>query len=90
MRYILVNERVPKTNRFCALCCGALTGHYLRELDTRIKYCGVGCYTEHCMSSLTACGGIHGEFAETMRLLPGASRSLGGSPLGTPLLLPPP
>lgn len=55
MRYILVTDRTPRTNRYCALCCCSLDG-YLRELSTRIKYCGLGCYTEHCMSAFLALG----------------------------------
>lgn len=75
MRYVLVNERVPKTNRYCALCTARLDDGYLREIDTRIKYCGVACYTEHCNSAMLIMGGIHGEVTQEMRLLSGPSRA---------------
>jgi hypothetical protein len=64
MRYVLVNERVPKVNSYCALCLCQLDNGYVRELSTRIKYCGIGCYTEHCMSALLTFGGHdHDAFA---------------------------
>lgn len=61
MRYVIVNGRVPRVNNHCALCASTLEASYLRELSTRIKYCGVGCYTEHVLSALQAIGGPHGQ-----------------------------
>lgn len=87
MRYILVNERVPKVNRFCALCCSAIVDTYLRELSTRIKYCGLGCYTEHCMATLQALGGVHAEKTD-VRVLRGEPRAPGLPLRGAVLLLP--
>lgn len=88
MRYILVNHRVPKVNRFCAFCAGRLTDSYLRELGTRIKYCKVACYEAHCIAAMLAAGGIHGEVTETVRLLPGPPRVAHHASLGPPVLLP--
>ncbi len=50
MRFVWVSDRVPKgLPRFCAYCCGKIgEAGYLRELGTRIIYCGSTCYTDHC------------------------------------------
>lgn len=63
MRYILVNYRVPKVNNYCALCLARLDDGYLRELSTRIKYCSIGCYTEHVNNALLTFGGPDATFA---------------------------
>lgn len=67
MRYVVVNSRKPKVNNHCALCTATLEQSYLRELSTRIKYCGLGCYEEHVLSAIMANGG---PYAEKMLLLP--------------------
>lgn len=59
MRYIIVNERRPKgLPRYCALCAAPIDSSYLREIATRIIYCGVGCYTEHVHNALVCLGAL--------------------------------
>ena len=57
MRYILVNDRKPRQNSYCCFCLGVLVESYLREIPTRLKYCGVGCFNEHCHTAAVAIGG---------------------------------
>jgi hypothetical protein len=52
MRYVLVNGRTPTPKSFCAWCCEWIATDYLREIDTRLSYCGPGCYAAHCNSEI--------------------------------------
>jgi hypothetical protein len=47
MRYLLVNDRVPKPPSYCALCCDVIGGSYVRDVGTRLSYCCVTHYTDH-------------------------------------------
>lgn len=49
LRFILVNDRSPRAAKSCAFCCAPIDQHisYVREISTRIIYCGCGCYLEH-------------------------------------------
>lgn len=48
MRYVWVSDRVPKgLKRFCAYCCTPIVVGYLRDMSTRLVYCGPSCYEEH-------------------------------------------
>jgi hypothetical protein len=40
IRFVLVNNRVPRTDQHCALCGGLLEKGYIRDLQTRLIYCG--------------------------------------------------
>ena len=45
MKFVLVNGRMPLRQRFCGLCCKPIgEGGYLREIRTRLCYCGAECY----------------------------------------------
>jgi hypothetical protein len=46
-RFVLVNERVPRTDANCALCCGKLERGYVRNPQTRLVYCNLHCFTGH-------------------------------------------
>lgn len=48
MKFVLVNGRTPRPESFCALCCEPIGESYLRELTTRLSYCGHKCYLGHC------------------------------------------
>ena len=45
-RFVLVNDRIPRTNRHCALCGGALENGYVRDFRTRLIYCDTQCFPE--------------------------------------------
>jgi hypothetical protein len=47
MKFVLVNGRTPRPQSFCALCCETIGGSYLREIATRLSYCGHRCYLDH-------------------------------------------
>jgi hypothetical protein len=54
MKFVLVNGRTPRPESFCALCCKPIGQGYLREIATRLSYCGPECYAGHCeVSPLT-------------------------------------
>ena len=42
LRFILVNDRTPRLDAHCALCCTKITGSYVREIGTRFCYCSRG------------------------------------------------
>jgi hypothetical protein len=46
MKFVIVADRTLK-GRHCGLCCGAIKGSYVRDLETRLPYCGPDCYREH-------------------------------------------
>jgi hypothetical protein len=46
-RFVLVNERVPRTDANCALCCAKLEKGYVRDPLTRLVYCDPHCFTGH-------------------------------------------
>jgi hypothetical protein len=48
MKFFLVNGRTPRPESFCALCCKPIGQGYLREIATRLSYCGRECYAGHC------------------------------------------
>jgi hypothetical protein len=39
MIFVLVNDRTPTPQSFCALCCRPIGERYLREVATRLSYC---------------------------------------------------
>ncbi len=47
LRFILVNDRTPRADAVCALCCMAIAGSYVRELGTNFCYCGRDCLAGH-------------------------------------------
>jgi hypothetical protein len=42
-RFILVNDRVPRTHEHCALCGGMVEKGYVRDSQTRLIYCDRQC-----------------------------------------------
>jgi len=42
-RFILVNDRVPRTDRQCALCGNTVDNGYVRDARTRQIYCDTQC-----------------------------------------------
>jgi hypothetical protein len=51
MQFVLVNERSPRPESSCALCCETIGESYLRELTTRLPYCNYECYLGYCKLS---------------------------------------
>jgi hypothetical protein len=47
LRFILVNDRTPRADAHCVLCCTEITGSYVREINTRFCYCSRGCFVSH-------------------------------------------
>jgi hypothetical protein len=43
IRFVLVNSRVPRTDRQCALCGGLIEKGYVRDPRTRLIYCDAQC-----------------------------------------------
>jgi len=45
VKFVLVNDRIPFRQSFCRLCCEPIgAGGYLRDIRTRLCYCGAACY----------------------------------------------
>jgi hypothetical protein len=47
MKFVLVNNRTPYPQSFCALCCEPIAETYLRDIATRLSYCDYRCYLGH-------------------------------------------
>jgi hypothetical protein len=43
-RLVFVNDRIPRTDRRCALCGGIVEKGYVRDLQTRLIYCDAQCF----------------------------------------------
>jgi hypothetical protein len=46
MRYVLVNDMVPRASSVCTACSRPLKQGYLHDLDTSRHYCGIECYPQ--------------------------------------------
>jgi hypothetical protein len=46
-KFILVNDRVPRTDAYCAMCCEPIEQGYVREAQTRLLYCDARCFAGH-------------------------------------------
>jgi hypothetical protein len=45
MNFVLVNDRTPFRKNFCVICSKPVGEEgYLREIRTRLCYCGPACY----------------------------------------------
>ena len=44
IRFVLVNNRVPRTGQHCALCGGPIETGYVRDSQTRLIYCDTQCF----------------------------------------------
>ena len=47
MRFVLVNERSPRAEASCAVCCTRIERGYVRDAQTRLLYCDTNCIAEH-------------------------------------------
>jgi hypothetical protein len=45
IRFVLVNNRVPRTDQRCALCGEIVEKGYVRDSQTRLIYCDPQCFT---------------------------------------------
>jgi hypothetical protein len=43
-RFVLVNNRVPRTDRHCAHCGRIIEKGYVRDSQTRLLYCDTQCF----------------------------------------------
>ena len=43
-RFILVNDRLPRTDERCDICRGILETGYIRDSQTRLIYCDTRCF----------------------------------------------
>ena len=43
-RFVLVNNRVPRTDQHCALCGGIIDKGYVRDSQTQLVYCDAQCF----------------------------------------------
>jgi hypothetical protein len=44
IRFVVVNNRVPRTDQHCALCGCLLEKGYIRDSQTRLIYCDTRCF----------------------------------------------
>jgi hypothetical protein len=44
IRFVLVNNRVPRADQQCALCGGLIEKGYIRDSQTRLIYCDTQCF----------------------------------------------
>jgi hypothetical protein len=44
IRFVLVNNRVPRTDEHCALCGGLIEKGYVRDSQTQLIYCDTRCF----------------------------------------------
>jgi hypothetical protein len=44
IRFVVVNERVPRTDEHCALCSTIVEKGYVRDSQTRLIYCDTQCF----------------------------------------------
>lgn len=53
MNFVLVNGRTPYKKSFCGLCRQPIDlNGYVRDIRTRLCYCGVTCYAAQCGSPM--------------------------------------
>jgi hypothetical protein len=53
-RFVLVNNRIPRTDANCALCCAKIEAGYVREPQTRLVYCSPRCFAGHGKMAMTS------------------------------------
>jgi hypothetical protein len=47
VNYVLVNDRTPFRRACCVQCREPIGQGYLRDIGTRLCYCGTTCYAVH-------------------------------------------
>jgi hypothetical protein len=45
-RFVLVNDRIPRTDHYCAFCGAIAEKGYVRDSQTRFIYCDTQCFAE--------------------------------------------
>jgi hypothetical protein len=50
MKFVLVNQRIPRTRSACASCSQPLQRGYLHDLSSHSRYCGIECYSAQMMN----------------------------------------
>ena len=53
-RFVLVNDRVPRTDACCAQCGAKIEMGYVREPRTALLFCDTQCFSKHGKSVMTA------------------------------------
>ena len=53
-RFVLVNERIPRSPADCATCRARIERGYVRDAQTRDVYCNPACFGEHERMSMPA------------------------------------
>jgi hypothetical protein len=53
-RFVLVNNRVPRTDQHCALCHRLMEKGYIRDVQTRLNYCDTRCFGEWAHEAVPA------------------------------------
>jgi hypothetical protein len=44
IRFVLVNNRIPRMDQHCALCGGLIEKGYVRNSQTQLIYCDTQCF----------------------------------------------
>jgi hypothetical protein len=44
-QFVIVNDRLPRTDEHCALCGGRIEKAYVRDSRTRLIYCDKQCFS---------------------------------------------
>ena len=57
IRFVLVNDRVPRTDQQCALCGGLIEKGYVRDSRTRLIYCDAQCFAGWAAASVLKISG---------------------------------
>jgi ribosomal protein L24E len=50
IRFVLVNDRVPRRDENCALCGSKVEKGYVRESQTHLFYCDTQCFAGHAIA----------------------------------------
>jgi hypothetical protein len=57
IRFVLVNNRIPRMDRHCALCGDFIEKGYVRDPRTRLIYCDAQCFAGWTAASVVKTGG---------------------------------
>jgi nitrite reductase/ring-hydroxylating ferredoxin subunit len=52
IRFVLVNDRVLRTDQHCTLCGGPIEKGYVRDSRTRLIYCDAQCFAGWAAASV--------------------------------------
>jgi len=59
MKFVLVNDRSPRSSSICAHCSKAMGAGYLRDLASKQPYCNYGCYRPRKTTPIAAKAPVH-------------------------------